>query len=88
MTESCGFLVDWSLEIKLLNDISWSEVEIILDDSNEIIIGESLLDCSVRVNVDGKWVGETDGIGDLNEASMGETVGNNGLGNISSIIGS
>ena len=88
MTESCGFLVDWSLEIKLLDDISWSEVEIILDDSNEIIIGESLLDCSVRVNVDGKWVGETDGIGDLTEASMGETVGNNGLGNISSIIGS
>lgn len=81
-------MVDWSLEIKFLYDVTWSEVEIILDDSYEIIIGESLLDCSVRVDVDREWVGETNGIGDLNEASMGETVGNNGLGNKSSIIGS
>ena len=47
MTEGGGFLVDWSLQIELLDDGSWSEVEVVLDDSDEIVIGHTLLDGTV-----------------------------------------
>ena len=62
MTEGSGFLENWSLEVKFLDDVSWSEVEIILDDSNKVVIGESLLDCSIGIDVDGEWVSKTNGI--------------------------
>ena len=88
MSKGSGFLVDWSLEIKLLDDVTWSEVEIISNDSNKIVIGEAFLDCSVGVNVNGEWVSKSDGIGDLNEASVGESIGNNRLGDESSVVGS
>ena len=88
MTEGGGLLVDWSLQIELLDDGSWSEAEVVLDDSDEIVIGHTLLDGSVRVDVDGEWVSETNGVGDLDEASVGEAVGNDGLGDVSSVVGS
>ena len=87
MTEGGGLLVNWSLEVELLDDGSWSEAEVVLDDSDEIVIGETLLDGSVRVNVDGEWVGETNGIRYLDEASVSKTIGNDRLGNISSVVG-
>jgi len=37
--------------------------------------------------VDGEWIGEANGVGYLDEASVGETVGNNGLGDVSSVVG-
>ena len=62
MTKSSGLLVDWSLQIQFLDDGSWSEAEVVLDDSDEVIIGESILDGTIRVNVDGEWISEADGV--------------------------
>ena len=62
MTKSSGLLVDWSLQIQFLDDGSWSEAEVVLDDSDEVIIGDSILDGTIRVNVDGEWISEADGV--------------------------
>ena len=62
MTKSSGLLVDWSLQIQFLDDGSWSEAEVVLDDSDEVIIGESILDGTIRVNVDGEWISEANGV--------------------------
>jgi len=87
MTEGGRFLVDWSLQIELLDDGAWSEAEVILDNSDQIVVGHALLNGSVRVNVDGEWIGESNGVRILDQASVSELVGNNGLGNISTIVG-
>jgi len=62
MTKSSGLLVDWSLQIQFLDDGSWSEAEVVLDDSDEVIIGEAILDGTIRVNVDREWISEADGV--------------------------
>ena len=62
MTKSSGLLVDWSLQIQFLDDGSWSEAEVVLDDSDEVIIGDSILDGTIRVNVDREWISEADGV--------------------------
>ena len=62
MSKGSGFLVDWSLQIQFLDDGSWSEAEVVLDDSDEVIIGEAILDGTIRVNVDREWISEADGV--------------------------
>lgn len=87
MSKSSGLLVDWSLQIELSDDVAWSEVEVILDDADQVLISTTILDSAVGVNMDGQWVGETDGVRDLHEDSVGQFVGNERLGDVSTVVG-
>ena len=87
VTESGGLLVDWSLEVQLLDDVSWSEVEVVPHDSHEVILSQVVLGAAEGVDVDGQWVGETDGVGYLDQGSLAESVGDEGLGDVSSVVG-
>ena len=86
VAESSGFLINWSLEIQLLDNATWSEAEIIFDDSNEVLIGHTFLNGAIGVNVDGKWVSKTNSIRNLDQDSVGETIGNKRFGDISTVV--
>ena len=81
-----GLEVDWLLEVELLDDDSRSEIPVALDDLDELGIG--LLSGSVRVDEDGQWLSDTDGVRELNENSLGETGSDEGLGDPSGSVGS
>jgi len=80
-----GLEVDWLLEVELLDDDSRSEIPVALDDLDELGIG--LLSGSVRVDEDGQWLSDTDGVRELNENSLGETGSDEGLGDPSGSVG-
>lgn len=82
-----GLLVDWSLELKVSDDASWSQVEVLLDDFQNFSIG-LVLASSVGINEDGQWFSNTNGVGDLDEASGSQTSSNDGLGDPASGVGS
>ena len=83
-----GLLVNRSQEVELLDDVAWAEVEVLLNNADEVLIGKTLLHGAVGLDVDGEGVGKTDGVGDLHEDSVAEACGNEGLGDVSSIVGS
>jgi len=86
VAESSRFLVNWSLEVQLLDDATWSEAEIIFGDSNEIIVRHTFLNGTIRVDMDGKWISKTNSIRNLDQNSVGESIGNKGFGNESSVV--
>ena len=65
-----GDLVLGLLKVELHDDRSRSEVEVLGDDLDELLV--RLLGGSVRVNEDGERLGDTDGVRELDEASSGE----------------
>lgn len=83
-----GFLVDGSQEVEFLDDVAWAEVEVLLDNADEVLIGEAFLHGAVGLDVNGEGVGETDGVGDLDEHSVAEATSDQGLGDVSCIVGS
>lgn len=95
---SCGF-IDWSLEIKipemtllaffclvwnLLNDLSWSEIKVIVNNLEEFRLVKS--GSTERENHDGEWFSYTDSIRDLDKASATETSFDQRLGNPSGSV--
>jgi len=52
MTVLSSLLVNGSLEVKFFDNIARSEVEIVLHNSDEVVIGEAILDSAIRVNID------------------------------------
>ena len=79
---------DWSLEVEVADDASWAEVEVLVDDLDKVGVGETLLDGSVGVNVYGKWVWDTDSVGELDDYSASKASSNDGLGDPASSVGS
>ena len=88
VAELGGLLVDGSPKIELLDDVARSEVEVLLDNADEVLIGKAFLDSAVRFDMDGEGVWETDGVGNLHQHSVGQASGDKGLGNIASVVGS
>lgn len=80
-----GDVVLGLLEVEVLDDDSGLEREVGVDDGNELLVrlGRS----SVRVDEDRERLGDTDGIRELDEDSLGETGGNEGLGDPSGSVG-
>jgi hypothetical protein len=82
-----GLLVDGSQQVEFLNDVAWAEVEVLLNSLDEVLISAATLDGAIRFDVDGEGVGETDGVGNLHENSVGKPSSNQGLSNIASVVG-
>lgn len=55
-----------------------SELEVLANDFDQFVI--ALLPGSVRIDKNGKWLSNTDGIGELNKNSLSESGGDDGLG--------
>lgn len=83
-----GLLVDRSSQVEFLDDVAGSEVEVLPDDSLELLIGHSFGVRSVGVDVDGERVSQADGVGNLHEHAVAEFVGNERLCDESSVVGS
>lgn len=55
-----GLEVDGLGQLELLDDNSWAEIEVLVDDLDELVRG--LVGGSVRVNEDGEGLCDTDGV--------------------------
>lgn len=82
----CGLEEDWLGKVELLDDNSWTKVEVVVDDLDELVRG--LVGCSVGVDVDGQWLGNTNGVGKLDECTTSELGVNKGLCDPSSDVSS
>ncbi len=68
MQSESGFLGDGCAPsakdlLDLLDDDTWAEVEVLLDDAEELILGH--LAGTVVLNEQRQWLGNTDGVRDL-----------------------
>jgi hypothetical protein len=62
MTILGSLLVDGSLQVQFLDDVAWSEVEVVLNNSDQIFVISSISNSSIRVYVDGKRVSKADSV--------------------------
>lgn len=67
VTVGSGLEIDWSGQIQLLDNDTWSQVEVVSDDLNQLLGVE--LGSTVGLNVDGQWLSNTDGVRELNKSS-------------------
>ena len=84
VTTGSGSKVLGLLEAEVLDNDTGTEVEVVADDGDELLVG--LLTSAVRVDEHGKRVGDTNGVRELNEDTAGEASGNEGLGNPSGSV--
>jgi len=70
--------VDRLLQIKLANNHTRSEIEVLADNFDERLVAPG--SGSIRVNKDGKGLSNADSIGQLNKNTLGESCGDEGLG--------
>jgi hypothetical protein len=89
VTVSGGLLEHRSAQVKVADDSSGAEVEVVLDDLSDLSVG--LLGAghagAVGVHEHGQGVGHTDGVGQLHKHSVGEAGGNQGLGDPAGSVG-
>lgn len=78
--------VDRLVQVKLTDDDTRSEIEVVADDLDELL--GVLLGGAVRVDVDGERLGDTNGVGELDEGTSAEASGDKGLGDPSTNVGS
>ncbi len=78
VTIRSSLLVDRASELEIADDATGAEIEVLEDDLEELRVGLST--SAIRVNEDGQRLGDTDGIGDLNDASLGQLGGDERLG--------
>ena len=81
-----GLEVDWAGQVELLDDHSWTEVEVGADDLLKLVRG--VVGGSVGVNVNGSWLSDTDGVGELDETTASELGVDEGLGDPAGNVGS
>jgi hypothetical protein len=78
--------VDWLGQVELLDNDTWSHVEVVADNLDKLIRG--LVRGTVGINEDGKWLSNTDGVGELDERTASELGVDQGLGDPSAEVGS
>jgi len=90
VTVSGGLLHDRAAQVQVADDGSRAQVEVILDNLSDLQVGLTRAGqtSTVGINEDGQWVRHTDGIGQLDQASVGQTSSNEGLGDPTSSVGS
>ena len=85
MTVLGSLEVDGLGQVKLLDDDTRAQVEVVADDLDELIRG--LGRGAVGVDVDREGLRDTDGVGELDESTAGEAGGNKGLGDPAADVG-
>lgn len=90
VTVSGGLLHDRAAQVQVADDGSRAQVEVILDNLGDLQVGLTRAGqtSTVGINEDGQWVRHTDGIGQLDQASVGQTSSDKGLGDPTSSVGS
>lgn len=78
--------VDGLDEIELLDDDTGTHVEVLTDDGDELVRG--LVRGAVRLDEDRERLGNTNGVGELNEGSASEASVDEGLGDPTGEVGS
>lgn len=78
MAVSRGLAVDGLLEVELLDNDSGTEVPVVADNVDELEV--RLLAGAVGVDKDGEGLGDTDGVRELDEGTLGEAGGDKRLG--------
>jgi hypothetical protein len=81
-----GLAVDGLGQVKLLDNDTGSEVKVVTDDLDKLLRG--LLRGAVRIDIDGKGLSDTYGVGKLNKRTSAETGVNQGLGDPAANVGS
>jgi hypothetical protein len=70
VTVLCSLEVDWLGQIQLLDNDTRSHVKVLANDLDQLVAG--LVTGSVGLNEEGKWLGNTNGIRQLHEATTGQ----------------
>lgn len=86
VTVQGGLAEDWLLELELLNDTAWLQVELLVDDIDQAFVSEALGDGAVCVDVHRDWVWDADTVSDLHQDSFTELVVDQRLGDPSGSI--
>ena len=60
MTVLSSLEVDWTSQVELLDNDTWAEIEVLVDDLDEL--GRGLIGGTVGINVDGEWLRDTNGV--------------------------
>merc|ERR1719253_110645 len=69
-----------ALKVKIPDDTSWTKIEVVLNNFSKLSIGLSVGNSSVRVNKDGKWVWNSNGVRKLYKCPSAKSSGNKTLG--------
>lgn len=78
--------VDGAVQVKLADNDAGAQIKVVADNLNKLVRG--LLRGAVGVDVDGQRLRNTNGIGELDKRTAGETGIDEGLGNPATDIGS
>jgi len=78
--------VDGTSKVKILDNDTRTEIKVVTDNLDELSRG--LVRGTVSVNKDGKGLGNTNGVGELNKGTLGKTSSNEGLGDPTGSVGS
>ncbi|KAH3660058.1 hypothetical protein OGAPHI_007263 [Ogataea philodendri] len=76
--------VNRSSQVQFSDQDTWSKIEVFVDNGHKLIGRE--LGSSVGVDVDGQWLGNTNGVRELHQTSLSKTSGHQRLGNPSSSV--
>jgi len=80
-----GLEVDGLVEVELTDDDTGPHVEVVADNLHKLLRG--LLGGAVGIDVDGKGLGNSNGVRKLDEGTAAELGGDEGLGNPSREVG-
>jgi hypothetical protein len=78
--------VDWVGKVELLDDDTRSQVKVVLDYLDELV--GRFVGCAVCLNEDGKGLGDTDGVGELDKCTTSQFGINKRLSDPPSKVGS
>ena len=78
-------LVDGSQQVEFLNDSTRGQVEVLPDDILELLVTDHA--GTEGIDEDGDWIGDADGIAELDFALRAELVGHQVLGDVTGHVG-
>ncbi len=70
MTIGSGFLVNGFPQIEFLDNATWTQIKVVLDNCNQFLV--SVLGSSVGIDVDGDGLSDTNGVRELNQDAAAE----------------
>ena len=75
----CREGIDGVGEVQLLDDNTWTQVEVVAYDIYELIA--TSVACSIGLDEQAEWFGHTNGVGELHQSSSGQASFDQRLGN-------
>ena len=85
MAERRGLLVDRPAQVQALDDSFGRQPEVLAHERDDLLFGK--LSRSVRLDVDRDRIGDADGVRELNQRALGETGGDEVLGDVPGHVG-